>query len=309
MDIPILHPRAVKPGDTIAVVAPAGTVEQRDTFQEGVAALARMGFRVSYSERIFESRRYLAGEDQARAEELMRAFEDPGIQAVIALRGGFGCARLIPLLDEHRLRQHCKLFMGFSDITTLHLYLRRRLGWVTVHGPMLTSAPLGKISAPQEEHLRSLWTIPDYRPQLSFHELQTWYPGVAEGRLTGGCLSLVVASLGTSYEIKTDGKILFLEDLGEEPYRLDRMLTQLKLAGKLEGLAGILLGSFQDCEPEGAAYTAAEVLREIMSPLEVPIVAGFPSGHGGENWALPLGLRVRLDADARTVEFLESTAI
>ncbi len=309
MDIPTVHPCALQSGDTIGIIAPAGTIEQKDVLEQGVATLTRMGFRVRYDARIFQSLRYLAGDDRSRAEELRRYFEDPGIQAIIPLRGGYGCARLIPLLDEGRLRAHCKVFMGFSDMTTLHLYFRRRFGWVTIHGPMATSAPLGSIDAQQERHLLSLWTDPNYLPQLSFPELETWSPGAAEGKLTGGCLSLLVASLGTPYEMKTEGKILFLEDLGEEPYRLDRMLTQLQLAGKLDSVAGILLGNFHDCDPETGKYSAAETLRDILIRLEVPILAGFPAGHGPQNWAFPLGIKVRLDADARSVEFLEPAVV
>jgi muramoyltetrapeptide carboxypeptidase LdcA involved in peptidoglycan recycling len=142
-------------------------------------------------------------------------------------------------------------------------------------------------------------------PSFSFSELQTWVPGSAEGELTGGCLSLVVASLGTPYELSTDGKILLLEDLGEPPYRIDRMLTQLRLARKLDRIAGLLLGNFQDCEPTNSAYTLKETLRDLLGNMEVPVLAHFPAGHGTENWALSLGTRVRLDASSHRVEFLE----
>jgi muramoyltetrapeptide carboxypeptidase len=305
MDIPNTHPAALRPGSTICVVAPAGPVEDAEALNRGIATLERLGFQVRYDRRIFESTRYLAGDDRGRAEELMHAFEDPEVDGVVSLRGGYGCARLIPLLDERRLRPHCKLFMGFSDLTTLHLYFRRRFGWVTVHGPMMTSVPLGSISPGQERHLISLLTDDTYLPRLSIPGLQAWKPGVAEGRLVGGCLSLVVASLGTSYEVRTEGKILFFEDLGEEPYRLDRMITQLRLAGKFDEVAGILLGSFKDCETAGAPYQAVEVLADLLADLDIPVLANFPAGHGDENWALPVGVRVRLDADSRSLEFLE----
>jgi muramoyltetrapeptide carboxypeptidase len=304
MDIPTIQPRKLKSGDTISIVAPAGTVKQRTEFENGIAALERMGFRVRYQDRIFQSFRYLAGNDQERAEELMRSFEDPSIQAVMALRGGYGCSRLVPLLLEKRLRQYPKVFIGFSDSTTLHLFFRRRFGWVTIHGPM--AASLSNIAAAEEDHLASLLTDPKYRPTFQFNQLETWSPGLAEGIIVGGCLSIIAASIGTSYEIKTEGKILFLEDQGEAPYRLDRMLTHLYLAGKLQNVAGILLGSFLDCEPERKDYTAADALRDILIGLKVPILAGFPAGHGRENWAIPFGVRVRLNADARSIEFIDS---
>jgi muramoyltetrapeptide carboxypeptidase len=304
MDIPTIQPPVLKSGDTIAIVAPAGPVKQRDAFEAGISALGKMGFKVRFDERIFQLSRYLAGNDSERLEELTSAFEDPSIQAIIALRGGYGCARLIPLLTEKRLRNHPKIFMGFSDLTTLHLFFHKRFGWITIHGPMAVSPALGSIAADQQKHLLSLWTDPGYLPELAFPQLETWVPGVAEGILTGGCLSIVAASIGTTYEIDTAGRILFLEDQGEPPYRLDRMLTHLYLANKLQSLAGVLLGTFRDCEPDQGNYTATDTLKEIFTRLKVPVIANFPAGHGKDNWALPFGVKMRIDAEARSVKFL-----
>ncbi len=309
MDIPTVHPGALRPGSVIGIAAPAGPIESREALDQGIATLERLGFQVRYDDRIFQSVRYLAGTDDARAEELQRLFEDPAIDAVVALRGGFGCSRLVPLLDEKRLRPYCKLFMGFSDLTTLHLFFRRRFGWVTVHGPMAASPALGNIASAEETNLYSLLTDPRYRPRLSFPQLETWAPGIAEGKLVGGCLSLVTASIGTPYEIKTEGKVLLLEDLGEQPYRIDRMLTHLKHARLLEPVAAVLLGSFHDCNPESGDYTVEETLREHLERLGVPVLAHFPAGHGPQNWALPLGVNVRLDAEARQIEVLQPAVI
>lgn len=306
MDLPTVHPPSLKIGDTIAVVAPAGSVDQREALDRGIAALERMGFRVKFNERIFESSRYLAGDDSSRAEELMCAFEDSSVQAIIALRGGYGCSRLIPLLSEKRLRHHPKIFMGFSDLTTLHLFFRRRLGWITFHGPVAISSALGNIAADQEKHLLSLWTDPEYRPTLHFPQLETWKPGDAEGILVGGCLSIIATSIGTPYEIKTEGKILLLEDHEEPPYRLDRMLTHLHQANKLQTLAGLLVGEFRNCEPTEGGYTAKDTLQEILTKLNVPIIANFPAGHGEDNWAVPLGTKAKIDADARTIAFIDT---
>jgi muramoyltetrapeptide carboxypeptidase len=305
MDIPAIQPPRLKMGDTISIVAPGGPIKLRDDLERGIATLQKMGFCVRFDERILQSSRYLAGDDAARAEELMRAFEDPSVKAIVALRGGYGCARLIPLLGEERLRPYPKIFMGFSDLTTLHLLFGKCFGWITIHGPMATSPALGNMAADQRRHLLSLWTDPQYRPTLSFAQLETWIPGVAEGALTGGCLSIIAASIGTPYEVQTEGKILFLEDQGEAPYRLDRMLTHLYLSGKLQTVAGLLLGSFQDCEPTQGNYTAADALREILTRLKVPILANFPAGHGEAHWAIPLGAKVRLDANARSIEFVD----
>jgi muramoyltetrapeptide carboxypeptidase len=306
MGIPIVQPSCLKKGDTISIVAPAGPIEMRDGLERGIAALERMGFRVKHDDRIFQSSRYLAGSDAARAEELMRAFEDPSAQAIIALRGGYGCSRLIPLLEEKRLRPNPKIFIGFSDLTTLHLYFLRRFGWITIHGPMVISPALWDMTPAEEKNFFALLTDPDYRPALSFPQLEAWFPGVAEGMLIGGCLSMVVAGMGTPYEIQTEGKVLFLEDQGEAPYRIDRMLTHLYLAGKLQSLAGIVLGSFIDCEPSQGNYSAGDILREILTDLKLPIIANFPAGHSEHNWAIPLGARVRIDANAGSIKFLDS---
>ena len=307
MNIPMTQPKGLKPGDTIAVVAPAGPISSRDVFDRGIVALERMGFRTRFDERIFQSYRYLAGSDADRAAELTQAIEDPSVQAIIALRGGYGCARLIPLLNERRVRENCKIFIGFSDLTTLHLFFNN-CGWITFHGPMAANEALAEISEEREKHLVSLLTDPGYRPEFRFPQVESWSPGVAEGVLTGGCLSLVTASLGTPYEIRTKGKILFLEDTGEPPYRIDRMITHLRLAGKLDSAAGILLGQFSDCGQPAEDYSVDDVLRDVLSGLNIPILANFPAGHIQDNWTLPLGMRARIDATARTLRFLDPAA-
>lgn len=300
------QPPCLKPGDTIAVVAPAGPIASRDVFDRGIAALERMGFRTRSGGCVFQSYRYLAGSDACRADELIQAIEDPSVKAIIALRGGYGCARLIPLLDDRRVRKNCKIFMGFSDLTTLHLFFNN-CGWITFHGPMAANDALAEISEEREKHLVSLLTDPGYRPALRFSQVESRSHGVAEGVLTGGCLSLVAASLGTPYEIRTEGKILFLEDTGEPPYRIDRMITHLRLAGKLDSAAGVLLGQFSDCGAPAEDYSIDDVLRDVLSGLDIPILANFPAGHIRDNWTLPLGVRARIDANERALCFLESS--
>ena len=197
MDKPTIQPPKAKIGDTVSIIAPGSSTELREEFGQSVATLEKMGFQVRFDDRIFQSNRYLAGDDAFRAENLMHAFEDPSVSAIIALRGGYGSARLIPHLSKKRLRRHPKIFMGFSDITALHLFFRRHFGWTTIHGPMTISPGLGSFPRDQELHLLSLWTDPDYRPVLSFPQLETLYPGSAEGTLTGGCLSIITTSIGT----------------------------------------------------------------------------------------------------------------
>lgn len=305
MNIVMTQPQRLKQGSAIAVVAPAGPMTSREVFDRGIAALNRMGFSARFTGRVSQSYRYLAGSDAGRADELIQAIEDPSIQAIIALRGGYGCARLIPLLNERRIRENRKVFIGFSDLTTLHLFFNN-CGWITFHGPMAGTEALAEISAEREEHLVSLLTDPGYKPVFRFPQLESLSSGTAEGILTGGCLSLVAASIGTPYEIQTEGRILFLEDTGEPLYRIDRMITHLRLAGKLDSAAGFLFGSFSDCGPAAKDYSLYDVLRDVLSGLNMPILANFPAGHIPDNWALPLGVRVKIDADAKAVYFMES---
>ena len=309
MDIPTIHPARLKKGDTVAIIAPASPVEHREELQGGISALELMGFRVRFNERIFQSSRYLAGNDDARAEELIQALEDGTVKAVVGMRGGYGCARLISRLMQRKLNGTPKIFLGFSDLTTLHLFYNRYFGWITLHGPVATTLSQNSPPTGQESHLLSMLTDPGYKPALNFSELEAWNPGKAEGRLTGGCLSLITASIGTPYEIDTDGKILFLEELGEPPYRIDRMITHLQLSGKLQSPAGILLGSFHECEPSRGNYPTADILKEMLQPLNIPILANFPAGHGPDNWTLPIGARIQINADARIVEFLEPAVL
>ena len=304
MNNPMTQPKGLKPGNTIAVVAPSGPIASRDVFDRGIVVLERMGFRTRFNDRVFQSHRYMAGRDAERAVELTQAIRDPSVQAIIALRGGYGCARLIPLLNERIVSENCKIFIGFSDLTTLHLFFNK-CGWITFHGPMAANRALAEISAEVEKHLFSLLTDHDYRPVFKFPWLENWSSGAAEGILTGGCLSLITASLGTPYEIQTKGKILLLEDTGERPYRIDRMITHLRLSGKLDSIAGLLLGNFTDCGTSSEDYSVEDVLRDVLSGLNIPILANFPAGHIQNNWTLPLGVKARIDANARTLQLLE----
>jgi muramoyltetrapeptide carboxypeptidase len=279
---------------------------ERSAVAPAVSALLQLGFKVRLDERAFQVQRYLAGSDTARAQELISFIENPDVHGIMALRGGYGCSRLIPDLEESNIRGNCKVIMGFSDLTTLHLYLWKRFRWVTFHGPMATSPLWGHLKSDYADHLLSLWMDPGYRPTLTFPQVEVWTEGVATGRMVGGCLSLVAASLGTRFEIQTRGCILFLEDLGEAPYRIDRLMMQLRLAGKLDSVAGIVLGDFDGCAPADGDYTVEDVLREYLGHLQVPVIAKFPAGHGECNWPFPLGVRARLDASGKSLTFIDA---
>jgi len=291
-------PAALRPQDRVAVIAPASAFE-RGPFDAGLALLDAR-YRTEYGNGLFERRRYLAGSDDRRLAELHAALTDPGIRAVFCARGGYGATRLLRQLAASAPAGAPKPLIGFSDITALHLWLQA-YGRISIHGPVLTQLP--RLSSATCTRLFDL--LESVRPAPPLAGTATYVGGVAEGPLLGGNLSVFTRLLGTPYLPALDGAILLLEDQGERPYRLDRMWTHLQLAGVFERVRGIALGSFTACEERGADYTSDEVLRELATSTGLPCAAGLPIGHGDVNEPVPLGVRVRLDADAARLTFLE----
>ena len=299
---------ALKPGDPVAVVAPAGPFD-RDSFERGLAILAAR-YRVEYSPQIFARQRYLAGSDERRAAELAEVLRDPAVRAVFCARGGYGTMRLLPKLpppgeaagtpSTAGRSGHAKALVGFSDITALHQWYQRA-GLVSIHGPVLTQ--LGRV--PVSTHTRLFSLLESGVPADPLRGTETLVTGSAEGPLLGGNLSVFTRLLGTPFMPSLEGAVLMLEDVGERPYRLDRMWTHLELAGVFRSIRGIVLGSFTSCEEREADYTSLDVLRELVVASGLPCASGFPMGHGDVNEPVPLGVRVRLDAGARTLTFLE----
>lgn len=266
-------------------------------FARGVSALQSMGFKVVFHEDVFASSGFLAGSDEHRAAALQRCFEDPGIDGIICARGGYGCLRVLSLLDYERIAAHPKTVIGFSDITALHAALQRRCGLVTFHGPMV--ATLAEATGRTRS---ALWdAVAGDRPlDIRCDHAVALRPGRAAGALCGGNLTTLCHLTGTPFAPSTRNRILFLEDCGEAPYRIDRMLTQLKIAGALEGLKGLVLGAFTDC---GAPEEVWRVVEDILGGARIPVLAGVDAGHCEPNLALPLGLPAALDADARALRF------
>lgn len=295
----IIKPAALCPGDTVAIIAPASNLKS-DYLQRGVSELERLGFRVNYAADILDKARYTAGSDERRARELHAAFADPAIKAVWAARGGYGAMRLFNLLDDDLLRQQPKIFIGYSDLTALHMRFYRRYGWVTFHGPMAAKDLAG--GAEHYDQHTLLGALTSNEPLGVIQSAQTeWLHSGApvSGRLLGGCLSLLVALQGTPDELDTRGTLLFLEDTGVKPYALDRMLQQLKLAGKFDEVRGIVFGEMRDCvQHTEQGYTIQEVLAELTEDLKIPVLFGLPSGHSPRgNLTLPLGVQATLDAE------------
>lgn len=295
-------PSRLRRGESVGVVAPAGRVDRTD-LQRGVARLEQLGFRVVPGRHLDKEYRYLAGSDRERAEDFQSMFENREVRAVLCARGGFGAARMIPYLNRERLLGNEKIFVGSSDITTLLLYLNRSLGWTTFHGPMVATQFGKEPSRDLEENFFGL--LGGEKLEMSFPGLQTLRPGKAEGILTGGCLTLICSTIGAPYEIETDDRVLFIEDIDEAPYRIDRMLSHLKAAKKFDRARGVIFGQMPRCQPE----LLPEVILDILGEFHFPILFGFPSGHGDATATLPFGSLMRLDATSGALVQLEPAVV
>lgn len=291
---------AALPGNAcFAIVAPAGPA--RLDGRKASQWFADRGYQCRLFPGVSQAEGYLAGPDQQRLDDLHGAFADPEIDAILCMRGGYGSMRLLDRLDFDLIRRHPKPLIGYSDITALHTALQRHAGLITFHGGMLNADLLG---AKQEPTISSLFDQlggkvrqGDMLAHPDTFPLTCVTPGVSSGRLLGGNLSVLCATLGTVGEIDSQGCILFIEDVNEPLYRVDRLLTQLRLAGKLEGVKGVLVGDFAGITT--AALTP--LLEDIFAPLGVPVLAGWRSGHCDPNVCLPLGAWVRLDGEQQTL--------
>lgn len=344
---PLTQPTLLKPGDTIMFVAPAGEL-LRSRMMLAKKKLEERGYKVKYRDDLFEVDGYLAGSDERRAEELMQAFTDPEVDAIFPGTGGYGVTRMLDLLDFDVIRQHPKLVIGFSDITALHAALNKQGGFITYHSPAPMYALGGdKPMMPFTERylFRAIEQSPessqDYTIEYVGGDEENKVPqpyslgkGKARGRLVGGNLSLLAALEGTPYAIDTIDAILLVEDVGEAPYRIDRMLQQLKSAGKLAKLRGVVVGQFTETTPtiskadkfvayvqkcwrailrlfikveepykrkHNPRFTATGVLKQYFEPLGVPVLMNFPIGHAKMNCTLPLGGEVEIDAEKATL--------
>jgi len=289
-----VRPPALKPGDTVGIIAPASGF-RRDDFEAGCAELLRLGYQPFYLPSIFEREAYFAGSVERRVGELHEMFARPEVKAVLCARGGYGCNYLLPRLDLELIRANPKIFAGCSDITTLLTHLCDAAGVVTFHAPMVA----GDFARPGgfgESSWLAAVSAGEGNMSFAADDVVPLLEGEAEGVLYGGCLSLLCASLGTPYEIRTHGTILFIEDRAERPYRIDRMLMQLKLAGKFDGVRAIVFGEMVDCDDAGAAdYSLRSVIPRILGDLQIPIAFGLKSGHvSGGAMTLPFGVHARL---------------
>jgi muramoyltetrapeptide carboxypeptidase len=297
----MLAPPKLQPGDAVSIVAPSGPFD-RPSFEKGLDVLRSFELRPLFDERLFAKARYLAGSDAQRLELLESAIADPSSKAIWCARGGYGAMRLLSTLRLRSLIDRPKLFVGFSDATALHASWNAR-GLRTLHAPVLTQ--LGNQPPSVVDRLRALLFSTEPPPPLQAVPATTFTPGRARGLLLGGNLSILSRLVGTPFLPSLKGAVLFCEDVGERPYRLDRLWTHLALAHALEGVRGVAVGELTNCEEKDADYTALEVMGDLCRSLGVPAVGGFLVGHGEVNEPLPLGAEVELDADRGTLTFLE----
>jgi muramoyltetrapeptide carboxypeptidase len=306
-----MKPKALAQGDTLGLIAPSGCVQEPDRVPRAAARLVELGFRVKTAPGCGFSWGYLAGKDAVRAADLNAFFADPEVDGIVCLKGGYGTPRILDAVDYPSIAGNPKVFVGYSDITGLHLALGKKSGLVTFHGPMPGSDMLPEFDDSSRAGWLAALTATDPLGLLENPGgvlLSRLVGGTARGPIAGGNLSLIAATMGTPYEIDARGKILFFEDVDEAPYRVDRMLTQLRLAGKLDQCAGILLGDWKDCTPkEGKpSLTLMQVFEEVLAPSGKPIAYGFRAGHCKPALTFPFGVEAVLDADAGTLEFVES---
>jgi len=310
----MIRPKALKKGDTIGLISASGATPP-EKFLPAVKSIEKLGFNVVAGETCRARHGYLAGSDELRACEVNQMFSDSNIDGIFCIRGGYGATKILPLLDFDMIKANPKVFAGYSDVTALHIVFNQQCGFVTYHTPM----PSTEFIRPEMdeytwnsfiESVTATERTDYYLKNPPGRTMTTLADGKATGQLIGGNLTLVTASLGTPYEIDTRGKILFLEDIDESEQRVDRMLTQLKLAGKLDGVAGILLGAWTNCGPENPqrpeySLSLRTIFQEILVPCNKPIIMDVTCGHCLPTMSLPLGRTIAMDAVNQTIKVIE----
>jgi muramoyltetrapeptide carboxypeptidase len=306
-----IKPRALKPGDTVGLITPATYVSDPDRIALAERTVRYFDLKPKMGRNVRKRTGYLGGTPEERVADLHDMFRDPDVKAVFCIRGGYGSTHLLDLIDYELIRRNPKIFLGYSDVTSLHLAIHRRTGLITFHGPVV----LSRFTEYTQKHFRAalfdnkplgrLTNPSDNDPLRPAHTLRVVRPGKARGRL-------IAATMGTPYEIDTKGAILFIEDVGEQPYEMDRMLTQLRLAGKLQAAAGVIFGECSECVPRDfrpsfeSTLSLGEVVDNILGQLRIPVLSGLTIGHTTDQLTLPLGVMASLDADKGELTIEES---
>jgi muramoyltetrapeptide carboxypeptidase len=303
-------PRALAGGERLALVAPASPFD-REEFDRGVEEVRRLGFVPVYDESVFARQSYVAGSPEVRAAAFQAAWDDPAVAAVMAVRGGYGSAQILSRLDAHALRLSAKPFIGYSDLTAMLTFLTLNCGIVAFHGPMLTGRlARGEAGYDRQSFERALCR-PEPMGELSAPGVEAVRAGEARGMLLGGTLTQLLASLGTAYAFTPPPDyVLFLDEVGERPYRLDRMVTQLKQTGLLERASAVVIGELPQCDEPSGPVTARAVMADLFADFPGPVLIGFPSGHTtGRAITLPFGVAARVVAGAHPRLVIEESAV
>ncbi|MGB5287248.1 MAG: LD-carboxypeptidase, partial [Ignavibacteriaceae bacterium] len=311
----LIKPGRLKKGDRIALVTPGSYITEEEK-QESIDNLRNLGFNVDYSERLMQKNGYFSATDEERATDLNEMFDRKDINGILCARGGYGCARILPYLDFELIRNNPKPFIGFSDVTALHFAIYKNSGLITFHGPVGVST----FSQFSIKNFNDVLIDPKHKLVLTnssgdnnynIYGITTIAGGTGEGKLIGGNLSIVTSLIGTEYDLDFSGKIVFLEEFIEEPYRIDRMLTQMLQSGKFRNAAGIALGVFKMCEPSKTnpsfteSFSLMDVLKDRLGNLGIPVVYGLSFGHVVDKFTLPFGIKAELDAEKQQLKLLE----
>jgi muramoyltetrapeptide carboxypeptidase len=311
IETPLKKPMGLIKGDLIGITAPAGSIWNKAHITKIEGILKGLGFRTKVGETNYLQEGFLAGSDQVRADELMKMFKDKSIKGILTMRGGWGCARLLDLLDYKVIGANPKVLMGFSDITSLVNAIYTKTGLVTYHGPCGYSS-WGDFSKDQVINcLVKGQPFTMKNPSDNLEDLKTWSSGKAKGRLIGGNLTVISSMIGTSFEPNWNNKILFLEEIKEEPYRVDRMLWQLKQTDVFQKIAGLVIGSFRKCDPEEPeqSFSLDEIFEQHFKNLPYPVYQGASIGHIAPKFTLPIGVMAEMNADNFTITTLEKSVI
>lgn len=316
---PIIKPPRLKSGDKLALIAPGSYISENE-LQDSIKNLKELGFEVTYSEKILLQSGYFAGTDEDRAKDLLEKFSDISIKGIVCARGGYGCARILPMLDYGVIRVNPKVLIGYSDITALLYGFYQKAGLISFHGPVGTST----FNDYSVDNFKKVLINPERETTFSnsksgddenVYGVTTIVKGRGKGRLAGGNLSIMVSLVGTEFDVDYSNKIIFIEEVGEEPYRVDRMLTQLIQAGKFENAAGVMMGIFRKCEVKeesaltSKSYTLMEVLQDRLGNLKIPVVYGMSFGHVKDKFTIPFGALAELDAEKQTFTLIEKSVL
>lgn len=300
----MILPNRLFQGDTIGIISPAGPVNSED-LRKGIPFFTKLGLRVQLGRHVEQIHGYFAGTDEERLADFHEMIASPHIKAIFCARGGYGTAKIVPYLDYKLIQRNPKIIWGYSDITYLHTAIRKMTGLVTFHGPMVAS----DIAKEDFDSLSKIMFQQLFQPtSLTYTEhispLHIISPGKAEGVLVGGNLSVLRSTIGTPYEIDVKDKILFIEDIGEDPYKVDSMLQQLVLSGKLEEARAIIIGDFSEADTEIHSFTMEEVFRHYFSDINIPVMGGFKIGHCFPHFAVPLGVKASICTERKQLTIL-----